>query len=593
MKRRQKRWWAWVLALTLAAANGETAAALTLNAPQSGPGQEAGERVYEVSLDVAVVAAGESLSYLTVSPDMAGNPYAQDYYPGELTVEFTGPVTVAAGGVLSIGKLAAGGSEPSPVLRGELPPEGLIRVEAGGVLWLNGVTSEFSGSGLAIVQEPGAVVEIFDTPLEEEQCQWGGVVVDNRYAAKVEIALAQGDALGEGSLPPKGRAWLNEKGRSEYRLLPMEWDISAVGEQTEGTAVVSGTYLDASGLPIPALLPVEARLRWYAPEEIVLTETAWMGDAAASARLGYRPLPEEAEEIWGELSRDGGKSWERWENCHFDEDGDYLTCTFLLPDATPRQYRLAATDWEGKRIWRSEAVSLPEESDPEDPGGNRGGSTDPAPPSREPEPYDDEDSNSGGDTDEQEPSPARTQRPAPTPPPAATPVPSPEPSPMPPPAAVPAPTPEPSPTLPPAVTPDPTPKPVAVPMSMEAPGQHLEPLFSPVPEQSLPPVGERTLAVLTRNKPSPPPTATPSAAEEPAVATPPVVEEPVTMPEIAASPSPAAEPLPTERAVPAEEERQERALTPGLQALLAAIGLTLCVLVGVWAARGRAARKKT
>lgn len=583
MKRLKKRWWAWVLALALTAVNTETAGALVLNAQPPKPGQEAGERVYAVSLDTVTIAAGEERSYLTIDPAMADHPYAKDYYPGELTVEFTGPVTVAAGGVLSIGKIAVGGSEPSPILRGELSPEGVIRVEAGGVLWLNGVTPEFSGSGLAIVQEPGAMVEILDTSLNEDLCQWGGAVVDNRYAARVEIALAQGEPLEESRLPKEGKAWLNEKGKVEYRLLPMEWDTSAIGEQTGGTAVVPGTYLDEEGRPIPALLPVEAHLRWYAPEEIVLTETSWMGNSAATARLGYQPLPEEAEELWGELSRDGGKTWERWENCYFDDDNGYLNCTFVLSDASPRQYRLAATDWEGKQIWRSEAVTLPKESDQDDSGGNRGGSTDPAPPSREPEPYDDENPEN---TDEGEP--------------AQTPRPTPAPSLILPPEVMPVPTPVPSLILPPAATPAPTPEPVAVPMPMEAPRQRPEPSerpepFSlPIPEPSIAPVREKTVAVLAMNRPTPPPTAAPSVAEEPVTAAPSTVEEPVTTPKVTATsnPSPTLAPLSAEPVVAAEETRQEPALAPGLQALLVAAGLALCALVGVLAARGRAFRKR-
>lgn len=590
MKRQKKRWWAWILALTLATVNTETAGALVLNAQQPKPGQEAGERVYEVNLDTVTIAAGEERSYLTINPSLADNPYAKDYYPGELTVEFTGPVTVAAGGVLSIGRLTVGGPEPSPVLRGELSPEGLIRVEAGGVLWLNGVTPEFSGSGLAIVQEPGAIVEILDTSLNEELCRWGGAVADNRYAAKEEIALVQGEPLEASLLPAEGRVWRNEKGKSEYCRLPMEWDTSAIGEQTEGTAVVPGTYLDAGGQSIPALLPVEAYLRWYAPEEIILTETSWMGSSAATARLGYQPLPEEAEEIWGELSRDGGKTWEHWEDCYFDDDNGYLSCIFVLSDATPRQYRLVATDWEEKRIWRSEAVSLPEESDQDDSGGNRGGSTDPAPPSREPEPYEEDPEN----TDEWEPAPAQTPRPTPAPPQIL------------PPAVMPAPTPEPSQALPPADIPAPTPEPVAAPLEIS----ERPPEPSETPGSPLPPLSKRIAAseqgewvvALAMNHPSPQPTAAAEAhaaalpaAEKPVTVTPSVVEEPVAMPEVTATSNPtlAAEPLPTEPAVPAEEARQESALAPGLQALLAAAGLAFCVLVGVLAVRGRALRKRT
>ena len=585
MKRqRKRRRWAWLLALALAAANTQNAAAMTLNAPQSKPGQEVRERVYEVSLDVVTVAAGEEHSYLTVDPAMADNPLAQDYYPGELTVELTGQVTVAAGGVLSIGKLAVGGPEPSPVLRGELSPEGMIRVEAGGILWLNGVTLELSGGGLAIVQEPGAIVEIYNTPLEEELCRWGGAVADNRYAAPVEVALVQGETLKEGSLPKEGRVWLNEKGRSKYCCLPMEWDISSCERQTEGETTVSGTYLDEDGLPIPALLPVEAHLRWYTPEEIVLTEKSWMGNTAAEARLGYQALPEEAAEIWGELSQDGGKSWERWERCYFDESNGHLTCTFVLSDATPRQYRLAAADWEGSRSWRSEAVTLPEESDPDDSGGNRGGSTDPVPPSREPEPDDDEEGDNGGETE-------------------AVPAPKPTPKPRPTPEAGGVETIIPQPSSPVEATPFPTPERTEV----------LEVTFTPEPPPPLAPEPKAPMAEPVPTAAADPPLPVPAAAEvagpmqtdAPTLSTA-VVAVPSPSPSIGPSPTPGASPAPQKqeqtptpaaepvpmKAARAEDREASHALSPGLQTALVAVGLGVCAAVGVATARGGSFRKK-
>lgn len=590
MKRQKKRWWAWMLALALTAVNTETAGALVLNAQQPKPGQEAGERVYEVSLDTVTIAAGEERSYLTIDPAMADHPYAKDYYPGELTVEFTGPVTVAAGGVLSIGKIAVGGSEPSPILRGELSPEGVIRVEAGGVLWLNGVIPEFSGSGLAIVQEPGAMVEILDTSLEEELCQWGGAVVDNRYAARVEIALAQGEPLEESCLPKEGRAWLNEKGKAEYRLLPMEWDTSAIGEQTGGTAVVPGAYLDEEGRPIPALLPVEAYLRWYAPEEIILTETSWMGSSAATARLGYQPLPEEAEELWGELSRDGGKTWEHWEDCYFDDDNGYLSCIFVLSDASPRQYRLAATDWEGKRFWRSEAVSLPKESDPDDSGGNRGGSTDPVPPSREPAPVEEDD---GPEEDREsmptaEPSPAETVFPLPTPEPTQAWLPGPEPTPGPVSAEASGWLPEPE------ITPPLTAEELAaleVTFSPESPPPLAPgpvPLSMPGPEAAAP-----MAEALPAERPSQPPVAAaPAAVRESAPPLEPGPDASPTPRKRAEGPAPTAKPVSMVAVAPAEEAEAPQTLSPALQAGLALAGLGACVLVGVSAAQGGLFRKK-
>lgn len=582
MNRRKRRpWRAWVLALALTAASVPTAAAMTLGASRPKPDGEKVERVYEVCLDAVTIGPGEERSYLTVSSDLADDPLAQDYYPGELTVELTGPITVAAGGKLNIGKLAVGGPEASPILRGELPPEGLIRVEAGGALWLNGVTPELVGGGIAIVQEPGALVELWDTPIGEELCQWSGPVADNRYAPKVELALARGDKLTAEHLPKKGRVWRSERGRSRYLFLPMEWDLSPCQGQTEGEATISGRYLDEDGTPLPALEPVEARVRWYPPEEIVLTESSWMGSTAASARLGYRALPEEATELWGELSRDGGESWERWEECDFDATGDHLTCTFLLSDAVPRQYRLAATDEAGSQFWRSEAVELPkEESD--DQGGNRGGSTDPLPPSREPEPVEEDD-------------PAATPAPSPTPSAEPTPIPAPESRETPPAEPTPEPTALPLPeevavqevTLPPPpLAPEPVPS--AVPET-EAPAAVPAPTETPAkPEAAVKPLA----AGESGPKPAAAPTATPSkptavpaaTSPEPAAAPTETPSKPTAAPTASPEPTSApaetpSEPSPTPRAEGSAPEAP-RGSPPALQAALVLAGLGLCAAVG-------------
>ncbi len=70
----------------------------------------------------------EEAAYFTVMPHLLAAP-SGGYYPGELTIELSGAVTVRAGGCLTIGKFAVGGPEASPILR--MGPEGVIRVEAG------------------------------------------------------------------------------------------------------------------------------------------------------------------------------------------------------------------------------------------------------------------------------------------------------------------------------------------------------------------------------------------------------------------------------------------------------------------------------
>lgn len=629
MERRDiKRLTVSMLAMAFIIAGMLPAGAMILDPPQQDQEQEAENRIYEEELEGFTVEAGESVVYQTVGLEALPGP-KDGNYPGELTLTLSGPVTVRSGGRLAIGKYAVGGPEASPVLQGELSSEGLIRVEAGGELWINGVTMELSGEGLAIVQEPGALVEIFDTPLEG-LCQWGGPMVDNRYASGVEVSLEQGTALTGDHLPREGKVWYNELGRSKYQPLPMEWDITSCEGRTEGEATVSGVYLDENGEPLPAYLPVEAVIHWYTPEEIVLVSQSWMGSILATARLHYLPPSEEATEYWGELSRDDGVTWERWEECLFDEDEGDHSCTFVLSDPTPRQYRLAAADEEGSRVWRSRAVTLPETTEEnDDPGGNRGGSTDPAPPSREPEPV---------PTPEPTPEPALTPEPTPEVTPTPEPTPEPDstsesttepasrPKPTPKPAPTPRPTPEPVPT--PALTPVPTsapapavasPSPTAAPVPVETPEPTVSgalpvtepegtavwepvsngfPEFVPegeVPRAMDPPADPPALAETPAHPSAPAPTPVPTSESAPTVAgeTAPAVPSPSVTPEPTQTSIPKENLILPEPSPPAEApEKGPESIPAVFQFLLGAAGLGTCVLVGVAAAHGGLFRRK-
>lgn len=597
MKRRDRKGLTvFLLTMALTIAGVFPVGALTLDPPQPDQEQEAEERAYEVELEGFTVEAGECVTYETVGSEALSEP-RDGNYPGELTVTISGPVTVRSGGRLAIGRYAVDGPEASPVLRGELSSEGLIRVEAGGELWINGVTMELSGEGLAIVQEPGALIEIFDTPLEG-LCQWSGPVVDNRYASQVEVSLAQGTALTEESLPLEGKVWYNERGRSEYRPLPMEWDLTSCEGQTEGEATVSGAYLDEEGEPLSTMVPVEAAVRWYTPEEIVLVNHSWMGSTVATAQLYYLPPSDEAAEYWGELSRDGGETWERWGECLFDEDEGDHCCIFVLSDSTPRQYRVAAADGDGGRFWRSRAVTLPETAaEDDDPGGNRGGSTDPAPPSREPEPVQDDD-------DDWEP--AFTPKPKPT----SEPNPTPEPEPTPEPTLAPALTPLPTSIPEPALTPVPTPAVLPSPSAAVLPVETPEPAAVPEPVSDVLPelVPEREVPAAMAPPVDPPvPAETPAQPSEPAPEPAPTPEpEPALVRETAPAASvPSATPEPIQTPVPkverispepptpeASPENRPESMPAALQLLLGAAGLGVCALVGVAAAHGGVFRKK-
>lgn len=103
------------------------------------------------------IGEGETLAFTTVDAKFADSPYlTEGMYPGELTVQLQGTIVVEAGGCLSIGPLAVGGPEASPVISATLSQDApRIIVRAGGQLELTSVELELEGQGPFIQQEEG------------------------------------------------------------------------------------------------------------------------------------------------------------------------------------------------------------------------------------------------------------------------------------------------------------------------------------------------------------------------------------------------------------------------------------------------------
>ena len=148
---------------------------------------------------------------------------------------------------------------------------------------------------------------------------------------------------------------------------------------------MTGCFLDENGVELASSRPLELSVHWYKPDLIVVTAAVWMGETAASAKLQVEQLPDMATDIWGEVSADGGTTWERWEDFHVREDDESTACVFYLPDDMPRHFRICASfiSKNYRQYWASDNFLLPEE-DGDDGGGNRGGSITPVPPKREP-----------------------------------------------------------------------------------------------------------------------------------------------------------------------------------------------------------------
>lgn len=530
--------WLCILALALGLLRTPAALAMVLEKPQPGGGASGGLSVYQVTLDTRVIGDGELLFYETISPEFAGNPFASDYYPGELTVELTGQIVIEKGGRLAIGTLSGDNEkEHSPVLRGSLSSDSLIVVRGGGSLVLKNVSLDLEGEGLFIIQEPGGSVALTDMEPEEGLIAWAPPTVDNTYQQPRDLWLEEGTTLTEAMLPATLSAYLQDQGAQRWTTLALRWDMDAYDGRTEGERTLTGTFLDEHGEALTSVRPLTLTVHWYTPGRLVVTDTTWLGQTASSAILELKELPEEAGEVWGEVSADGGKTWERWEEFRCQEEKDYVSCVFSLPDSTPRHFRIQAADEEERVYWVSEPVLLPkEETKPSDQGGNRGGSTAVLRPSRTPEPA---------------PSPTPTPTPVPTSAPAPTPASTPAPTPTPTPTSTPVPTAEPVPTTEPTAAPEVTPSAVAV--------------MAPVTPATLPPKSVPSIEPRPSQLPSP--AAEPSAASSPSVQP---SAAPSVVPEVTPPPSPAA--------VRAESP------APALQALLAAAGVAACALVGVFVA---------
>lgn len=580
----------WTLALGLFSA--PAGLAMTLEEPRPDGKDTSQATEHHVTLEGRTIGEGETLSYETVAPELAGNPFAADYYPGELTVELAGQIVIEQGGCFAIGTLSSGNDkEASPVLRGSLAPGGLIVVRSGGSLILKNVTLDMEGEGLLIVQEPGGSVELSDMEPAPGLVAWAAPMVDNTHQQPNDLWLEEGTALTAAALPGTLDTYLQYQGNQQWKSLALQWDMDGCGGQRSGEYTLSGTFLDENGAALASVRPLTLTVHWYQPGRLVITDTVWMGDAAASAKLELKELPEEATEVWGEVSTDGGESWQRWEGFELRQSEAVVAGVFALPDSTPRQFRVRAANQRQHLYWVSDAVLLPKESEkPSDQGGNRGGNTAVIRPSRTPKPA---------------PSPTPTLEPTPTPTPTPTPAPTPAPTPTPTSIPVPTPTPtpaaEPTPTLsaghgifdaPSSPTARPTEKPAAAPTVPPAPAPAAEPApvssVGPLPTvepTATPEVTPSAAAIASAPPatvlPKPVPSIEPEASQPPSPSqSPTAAPKPSVRPSVPPSAPPEATPSPS----PAAEVKVESP-APALQVLLAVAGVAVCALVGVFVAR--------
>lgn len=500
--------WLCILAVTLGFLWAPAAFAMTLEGSRP-DGELPAYGAYQVTLDAQVIGDGKTLSYETVSPRPTGVNVPEGFYPGELTVELAGQIVIEDGGCLSIGTMSHDDpSQKSPILHGALSTDGLIVVRRGGRLVLKGVTlDELTGEGLLIVQEEGGSVEAHSTELSDDLVSWGPTTVNNLWDQLRDLWLEEGTVLTEAMLPDTLDTQLQYRGAQWKTTLALRWDLDDYEDQTDGECTLTGAFLDETGKALASVRRLALTVHWYKPDHLVIMSTSWRGDTSATAELRLKELPEDAgDNVWGEISTDGGATWDRCEDFAWQEEVSGVSCLFHVQGSAPRYFRVRAADEWGHLYWASDAVLLPkEETKPSDQGGNRGGSTAVIGPSRTPEPA---------------PTPVPT--PAPTSTPASTPV----------------------------LTPTPTP--------VTEPAPTVEPAIAP----ATPPTVESTSAAPPSAEPTPAPSVGHGTLDAP--------------------PTPSADPAPTPS--PSAAAVRTESPDPILQVLLAAAGVALCALVGVFVA---------
>lgn len=344
---------------------------------------------YSVTLGSQIISNGKVLFYETISPALIDNPYAADYYPGELTVHISGPIVIEDGGNLTIGTLSLRNpDEAGPVIRGELAENGLIIVKSGGTLNLKTVTLDTTGEGLLIFQEPGGSVNLTDSQIDADLIHWAPPQVENTYQKPRDLFLPEGTLLTADMLPTEMNTFLQYQGVDRWSKIAMSWDLDSYNGQTEGELALTGVFQDEDGNIMASVQPLTITVHWYEPDTIVITDATWANNLQTlSAILTAEKPPEYVDNIWGEVSNDGGKTWERWDNLIIMDNEGFWTCIFYMPDNVPRHLRIAASaDTNEFKHWISKGVFPTNNIDNQ--SGNRGGSTSPNSPDRPPQPAD-------------------------------------------------------------------------------------------------------------------------------------------------------------------------------------------------------------
>ena len=369
--------------------------------PDGSSPQESHTESYTVSLDNLHIQDGQHIYYTTISSENLGNSIPEGYYPGDLLVEVTGAVVIEAGGSLTIGTLSLGGPEKSPIL--SFSQSGQIIVKAGGQLILTDTILSPSKEDLCIIQEPGGSVVLQMTQVDPQLIQWSGPLVNNLYTAPDDLWLTTGTPLTTEQLPSTMNVSVENKGTEEDTLLLLAWNLDEYNGQINGELTLTGNFLTDTGQILTSMLPLKITVHWYSPEKLIVSSAVWKGETVPTVQLTVENLPEFVT-IWGEVSADHGATWTRWES----EDEFFVApveskgnaCIFVLPDETPRMFRIKAEDSWKHLYWQSEEFYLhPEEQD--DSGGDRGGSVSPISPDRQPDATENLEENAPSGTDAQ------------------------------------------------------------------------------------------------------------------------------------------------------------------------------------------------
>lgn len=142
--------------------------------------------------------------------------------------------------------------------------------------------------------------------------------------------LPEGTLLTADMLPTELNTYLQYPGVDRWSKIAMSWDLDGYNGQTDGDLILTGVFQDEDGNSMSSVQPLTITVHWYEPDTIVITDATWENHLhSLSAILTAEKPPEYVDDIWGEVSNDCGKTWDRWDDLTIVDNEGFWTCIFI------------------------------------------------------------------------------------------------------------------------------------------------------------------------------------------------------------------------------------------------------------------------